>query len=1098
MATELIIGENGRKLGDVEITPGGPQPAARHSSADARTLSFLNSGQRSLVPDKAETGGSVSGAVSAVGEGIVAGAAGIVAGLVEDPIIRYAVESLFGEDADDEILKRAGELMDDSTVGAVGRFVGEMAPYLTGGMALFRGGAKLAVKAAGVAGEKKLLGKGAENILARNTLGETREAITHRLSGTVPMEKLVAASEAEYATQLSARAAMVGIGGVERVAQAVGGSVGFGTFEGIEALADGAEFNDAVRAAATSAALALAFEGTFAAAGMATSAAKGKIVKAELAELKPVLGKQNKAIRKQHKKLQGLATAVRELNHTAEQEIALTTKAVVKAKAARAGVTPMEEAYSLESANRFAAQEVKAAKLETQAERLVAERRRAKDKGINKRNEAFQELRNRRALAENTRQAIENPLDYLSTRKNPFNPSDLGLWWRTSLMKFIRTPEALIGKLGGVARQMQFKPIQEADQAIVLANGFFEQELHKWLERSRRNMGFTAKQVKKDPNLFGELGHAWETQGEGGVRELMLGLGRTEQQVQNQIAVFRMAKLRMREIAKGLEDLGAKPIMSAEDLQTRGLFEYMPHEVIANAPDSKLLKAFSRYSDEAKAQEWINDLRAPGLAKQGSFDYARIRNGSLLDKVKDPHLAEVYESNIFKAMETYFKRGTYRLEYAKRFGLNGEMTEQIVAAVRKDAGQNAGALSRAIFDQVFNRSYVNAYGQHLSKLLVSEQIFTKLGMAVWANMFQPANNAAMFNVRKSFKGMKLLLDKETKTDIQRGIGVLDALQVTLQSSHGRFASGATTELAGSKLGKIADASEALAGQMLAFTRFTSREQANRMYAGAAGKYVFRDNIVQLAEGRLRGNNFDVAFRQMDSMGVYANEVRDLVGRYAGEGVALFDDKLVKGLENKAIYRAAQITQFTPGVLRRPGWWSHPAGRVVFQFKTFALNHSRFMTDQVLGEFAAGNVRPLATILSIYPIAGELVEDLKSGVKMERREETGIERVVYNYFAMGGLGLATDLYRSAQWGAFKETVMGPGIGDLADLGEGLLQADVSAFIREQSRNPTARTAKALLLGTAAVAGSAVQAGTNILDRTEAFDLFRSQPRDTTDD
>ncbi len=146
---------------------------------------------------------------------------------------------------------------------------------------------------------------------------------------------------------------------------------------------------------------------------------------------------------------------------------------------------------------------------------------------------------------------------------------------------------------------------------------------------------------------------------------------------------------------------------------------------------------------------------------------------------------------------------------------------------------------------------------------------------------------------------------------------------------------------------------------------------------------------------------------------------------------------------------------------------------MFQFKTFALNHGRFMKDQIFAEAAAGNLKPLATVLSIYPIAGELVGDVRSIAKLKPRDESGIERVVHNYTMVGGLGLITDVYTSAQWGGLASTLMGPSITDMLDLGERMLQGDVQGVVRDIASQPTIQLATTITLGGAYFAEKAFE-------------------------
>jgi hypothetical protein len=282
-----------------------------------------------------------------------------------------------------------------------------------------------------------------------------------------------------------------------------------------------------------------------------------------------------------------------------------------------------------------------------------------------------------------------------------------------------------------------------------------------------------------------------------------------------------------------------------------------------------------------------------------------------------------------------------------------------------------------------------------------------------------------------------------------------------------------------------------AGTVLKRTGFSAVEEFNRRISGATGMYVYKDLVSKLATGKLIGRNFDEAMRKLDSMGIHPDDVKGLLKGYRSEGEAVFASEIGKELEYRAVYRAAQITQFTPGSLRRPTWWNHPVGKVMTQFKSFALNHGRFVKDQVFLEAANGNMKPIAKILALYPVAGEIVGDMKSVAKMKPNEREGLERMVGNFTTVGGLGLFTDTIQASLWGGLQDSVLGPTAGDFFDLGESILSADIGRFLRHQANNPTIQGARTLVTG----AAYALDAGIDAADRIEAGELFKQfhQPR-----
>jgi hypothetical protein len=224
--------------------------------------------------------------------------------------------------------------------------------------------------------------------------------------------------------------------------------------------------------------------------------------------------------------------------------------------------------------------------------------------------------------------------------------------------------------------------------------------------------------------------------------------------------------------------------------------------------------------------------------------------------------------------------------------------------------------------------------------------------------------------------------------------------------------------------------------------------------------VIRDNLMKAAGKRLRGNNLDKARRQTGELGldldVLANEL-DTMGVKA-----FFENPKYLALEETAIMRGAQKTQFFPGKTRTPSFWSHPIGRVAFQFKTFAVGQGRFFRDAVLTEFSHGNRVPLATLLSFAPIAGEVVGNMKDIVSGRERGGDGIMRYLDNILYVGGLGLFTDVISQAYWGNLESVILGPTFGDLMEVGEAFASADAQAIVRLGTRQPAYRTG-AFLMG-----------------------------------
>jgi hypothetical protein len=220
--------------------------------------------------------------------------------------------------------------------------------------------------------------------------------------------------------------------------------------------------------------------------------------------------------------------------------------------------------------------------------------------------------------------------------------------------------------------------------------------------------------------------------------------------------------------------------------------------------------------------------------------------------------------------------------------------------------------------------------------------------------------------------------------------------------------------------------------------------------------------MKAAGRRLRGNNLDKGRRTLGELGldldVLAKQLDDMGPRQ------FFANSKYLSMEEGAVMRGAQKTQFFPGTTRTPLYWRHPIGRVALQFKTFAVGQTRFFRDAVLNEWSHGNRAPMATLLAFGPIAGEAVGDIKSLITDRDRPTDGVERYFENFTYIGGLGLFTDVLGQARWGNLESVFLGPTFGDLTEMGEALISDEGEGILRLGKRQPAFKSG-AFLAGAA---------------------------------
>ena len=129
-------------------------------------------------------------------------------------------------------------------------------------------------------------------------------------------------------------------------------------------------------------------------------------------------------------------------------------------------------------------------------------------------------------------------------------------------------------------------------------------------------------------------------------------------------------------------------------------------------------------------------------------------------------------------------------------------------------------------------------------------------------------------------------------------------------------------------------------------------------------------------------------------------------------------------------------------------------RVLFQMKTFAARMSRTIIEEVFKEgIERGNWRPLARMVAVFPIAGEGARRAQSFARGRELKEIDwedpkalLQRAVENSLYVGGIGIVTDLARSAALGkeALLSAAIGPAATSVAELTTGAVRLGQHRF------------------------------------------------------
>lgn len=303
----------------------------------------------------------------------------------------------------------------------------------------------------------------------------------------------------------------------------------------------------------------------------------------------------------------------------------------------------------------------------------------------------------------------------------------------------------------------------------------------------------------------------------------------------------------------------------------------------------------------------------------------------------------------------------------------------LIGDIQTQAGYPTARKAYELFQQVLGHQPEEAGFRDLANRVTQWEAMTKLPLAVIANASSPV--------------LTLL-----RTDLlSTGAGLRAAL-----TRGGREAA--------EELGVIADMSmrelyRDIAGQAPSkwvervLTPFNVVEKFNRITAANAGL-----RWAQKLEAHLNRPSPWLR-RELDRLNFTPDEIT----------ARLTARQFEAGDAGRIAWAIVDQTQFLTRMARRSEFFNTPLGQVMGQFKTFAINAGRLIRLSVWEEVKHGNLLPAAKMVALFPVAGEVVNDLRALARGSERPTDYTTRVLENFFAVGGLGLATDFVQSTARG-----------------------------------------------------------------------------------
>ncbi|MEM5853847.1 MAG: hypothetical protein QW228_05760 [Candidatus Aenigmatarchaeota archaeon] len=379
------------------------------------------------------------------------------------------------------------------------------------------------------------------------------------------------------------------------------------------------------------------------------------------------------------------------------------------------------------------------------------------------------------------------------------------------------------------------------------------------------------------------------------------------------------------------------------------------------------------------------------------FKRARMGVRTHLEFAREFH-NPFYDPNPERVITRWLMESIPRLEEIKQFGQKSEELNRLLGAISRQFGKEVGIKARQLVDVLFGvtkeRKMYGEAGSTLPQTLRVLQI-PKLLFSQIINLGQNLNTLLATDLKSFAYGLKSVF---TQAGRERAIKTGVTLDKIVNS---------IAKFEGSKESKFAE-------MFLRYTGFELTEKINRTIAVNAGvKYAER-----LFE-KLKKNPTDTFARQvLEELGINTAEV-------------LKRGKLLENELLRAGFRIQELTQFRYRPADFPAFYASEFGRLMFQFKSFAYNQTLFLKKQLIDEFSKGRIgrgiRNLLIFSLIFPIGGEVLADIRSLIRGEKRPTNALDRYLSDIFTVGGVGIISDLLESARKKRLAETILGPALG-----------------------------------------------------------------------
>ena len=425
------------------------------------------------------------------------------------------------------------------------------------------------------------------------------------------------------------------------------------------------------------------------------------------------------------------------------------------------------------------------------------------------------------------------------------------------------------------------------------------------------------------------------------------------------------------------------------------------------APDNKWLQYLVKKGQAATIEEAAGKTmmemkfrNTPMTPRAGALDYPRQYDFPFYDP--DPR----------RVLLAYSANSLSRIHYAELLGPEEEILKTYIGKVEQLQGPNAAIELEKTVRQITGQISKNPSRQNLSVFFRALQV-PKLTFAQIVNLGQSLNTLLSSDLGSLAYGLSKSFGEK---------GILNALE-----------SGALLNpLLRENLSYLGGGS-AFADKWLRWTGFNWTENFNRTVAANAGQKYLEKQAARL----IKNPNNGLARWRIQELNVNPDEVLKI--------------GLTKEMKLIAGDTMSTRTQFLSRPMDLPGFASSPEGKVFFQFKNYAYQQVNFLKNKIGSDIAtknyAGVLRTFLLLGTVFPMTGEVLQDVRSLITQEKRPTNLLDRYLNDLANSGSWGLAIDLWSSARYGMLAENIIGPTLGTATKLTEATLQGNIDQLVKQ---------------------------------------------------